>query len=82
MSHRCDKVKLSEAERQNIAYHKLVMNDSAVRDVYLCAAWRRSSMSIKGFTYFFVWLRMHFPSLGQLGVERIELSEPILYKPT
>lgn len=41
LSHGCDKVKLSEAERQNIAYHTLVINDSAVCDVYLCATWRR-----------------------------------------
>lgn len=80
MSHRCDKVKLSEAEGQNIAYHKLVINDSAVRDVYLCATWRRSSVSVKGFTYFFVWLHMHFPSLRQLGVERIKLRETVLFK--
>lgn len=36
MSHVCGKAKLSKAERQNTVYHILVMNDSAVHDVYLC----------------------------------------------
>lgn len=84
MSHGCGKVKLSEAERQNTAYHTLVINNSAVRDVYLCATWRRLPMSIKGFTFFFFCSPSYaflLPEAMWLHKELSQVSFDVLHKP-
>lgn len=78
-SHGCDKVQLNEAGRQNTVY-MLVMNESAVCDVYLCDTSKRSALALEGFTCFCFFhgkvVSYAFPSpLGDV-MNRFELREP------
>lgn len=80
LSHGCYKVQLNEARRQNTVY-MLVINESAVCDVYLCDTSKRSALAIEGFTcFFFVGRRfpMHFPPLrwcyGQIWMTWVLMS--------